>query len=378
MNILHLESSRSWGGQEYRTCLEINWLNTHGHKAWLMCDAASDVYPQARALQTDVIPESFQHRFNPAASFRIWRFCRKNKVDLIKAYSSKDHWLAFPAYLTGVPLVRSRCITDPIGSGTRAFIYKHGCSVIVAPAGVIRDQLIRENGIPPEKIEVVPSAVDLTRFSPSVDSSRVRRELGLGPETPLIVNIGMIRSDKGQMRLVKAAPLVLRDFPEARFAFVGKGTASGRQEVRLRQAINNLALSERVSMLGYRWDTPEILSAATMVVIASLGTEASPIVLREAFATGRPLVATRVGDIPEVITDGENGLLVPPNDIEALAEAMVRLLRDQELAERLGRNALTYARQHFDFDKMMEATLAIDAKAAARNQKRTRRARPSR
>ena len=130
MNILHLESSRSWGGQEYRTCLEINWLNAHGHRAWLMCDPTSDVFPQAHALRTEVIAESFKRRFNLAASSRILQFCRKNKVDLIKAYSSKDHWLAFPSYLMGVPLVRSRCITDPIGSGTRAFIYKYGCSRI--------------------------------------------------------------------------------------------------------------------------------------------------------------------------------------------------------------------------------------------------------
>src|ERR1700751_1824564 len=126
MNILHLESSRSWGGQEYRTCLEINWLKAHGHRAWLMCDPTSDVFPQARALETDVVTESFQRRFNLAASSRILHFCRKNSVDLIKAYSSKDHWLAFPAYLMGIPLVRSRCITDPVGSGTRAFIYKYG------------------------------------------------------------------------------------------------------------------------------------------------------------------------------------------------------------------------------------------------------------
>jgi glycosyltransferase involved in cell wall biosynthesis len=368
MNILHLESSRSWGGQEYRTCLEINWLNAHGHRAWLMCDPESDVLAQARALHTEVMAESFQRRFNPAASLRIWRFCRKNEVDLIKAYSSKDHWLAFPAYRMGVPLVRSRCITDPIGSGPRAFIYEYGCSLIVADAGVIRDQLIRENGIAPAKIRVVPSAVDLARFSPAVDSAPIRRELGLGPETALVVNIGMIRSDKGQMRLAKAAHLVLREFPETRFVFVGKGAGSGRAEKRLRRAIGDLGLSGRVSMLGYRWDTPEILAAASMVVIASLGTEASPIVLREAFASGRPVIATRVGDVPEVISDGENGLLVPPNDIEGLADAISRLLRDHELARRLGANAYNYAREHFDFEKMIEAKLAIDREAAhARN-----------
>jgi glycosyltransferase involved in cell wall biosynthesis len=360
MRILHLESSRSWGGQEYRTCLEINWLNAHGHSAWLMCDEKSDVLARARAVCAQVIPATLRRRFDPMASHRIWRFCRAHEVDLIKCYSSKDHWLAFPSFLAGVPLSRARCITDPVGSGSRAFIYKHGCNKIVADAKVIKDRLIAENGIAPEKIEFVPSAVDLDKFSPKVDPSKFRAELGISAETPLIVNIGMIRSDKGQSRLIKAAGIVLQRHPETRFVFVGKGTGTGRQETRLREAAASPELKDRVFVLGYRWDTPEILRAASMAVIASLGTEASPIVLREAFATGRPVVATRVGDVPDVICDGENGLLVPPNDVEALAAAINRFLDDRALAERCGRLALDYARAHFDFDRMMEAKIAID------------------
>jgi glycosyltransferase involved in cell wall biosynthesis len=360
MRILHLESSRSWGGQEYRTCLEINWLNAHGHTAWLMCDEKSDVLSQAQVICPHVTPATLRRRFNPVASWRIWRFCRANAVDLIKAYSSKDHWIAFPSFISGIPLSRARCITDPVGSGARAFIYKHGCTKIVADARVIQDRLVAENGIAPGKVEFVPSAVDLEKFSPTVDPSKFRAELGLAPDTPLIINVGMIRSDKGQSRLIKAARIVLQRHPEARFVFVGKGTGSGRQEAGLKEAASSPELKGKVFVLGYRWDTPEILSAAAMVVIASLGTEASPIVLREAFATGRPVVATRVGDVPDVIRDGENGLLIPPNDIEALAAAMERFLNDPALAESCGRSALDYARQHFDFDKMMEAKVAID------------------
>jgi glycosyltransferase involved in cell wall biosynthesis len=360
MRILHLESSRSWGGQEYRTCLEINWLNAHGHTAWLMCDEKSDVLARAQAVCPHVIPATLRRRFNPIASHRIWRFCRTNAVDLIKAYSSKDHWLAFPSFIAGIPLSRARCITDPVGGGSRAFIYKYGCTKIVADAKVIKDRLIAENGIAPGKVEFVPSAVDLERFSPSIDSSKFRAELGLAPAVPLIVNIGMIRSDKGQSRLIKAARVVLRQHPEARFVFVGTGTGTGRQESRLKEAVSGPDLQGKVFLLGYRWDTPEILSAASMVVIASLGTEASPIVLREAFAMGRPVIATRVGDVPGIIRDRENGLLIPPNDVEALAAAIEQFLEDPDLAARCGKNALEYARQYFDFNKMMETKVAID------------------
>jgi glycosyltransferase involved in cell wall biosynthesis len=97
-----------------------------------------------------------------------------------------------------------------------------------------------------------------------------------------------------------------------------------------------------------------------MVVIASRHTEASPIVLREAFATGRPIVATRVGDVPEIIVHGENGLIVQPNDSNALATAILLFLSDPNLAERCAANGLRYAREHFCFDRMMRAKLDVD------------------
>jgi glycosyltransferase involved in cell wall biosynthesis len=360
MNVLHLESSGSWGGQEFRTCLEINWLNAHGHQAWLICDPKSEVFPRAHELGTRVLAIPLRQRINPVTSFRIWLFCRRHGIDLIKTYSSKDHWLCLPLFLTGMPVTRARCITDPLGNKSRGFIYKYGCAKIVADAKVIKRQLMEQNGIPAEKIEVIGSAVDLVKFSPNLDPIKFREEMGFSPETPLIANIGMIRSDKGQMRLMKAARVVLQQHPEARFIIVGQGTGDRWREQRLRQAIYDAGLENKIIMLGYRWDTPEILVAANMVVIASICTEASPIVLREAFATGRPVIATRVGDVPEIVEDGVNGLVVEPGDSNALATAILRFLADEKLAARCAANALKYAREHFDFNRMMRAKLEVD------------------
>src|SRR5438093_13062343 len=164
MKVLHLESSGSWGGQEYRTCLEINWLNTHGHDAWLICDPKSEVFPRAKELGTRVLSLPLRHRIDPIASLRIWIFCRRHQIELIKTYSSKDHWLCLPLFLSGMPVTRARCITDPLGNRARGFIYQYGCSKIVADAKVIKKQLIEQNGISPEKITVIGSAVDLSKF----------------------------------------------------------------------------------------------------------------------------------------------------------------------------------------------------------------------
>lgn len=370
MNLLHLESSGSWGGQEYRTCLEINWLNANGHRAWLICDPTSEVMTKARELGTPVVPMNLKHRIHPLVSFRIWLFCRRNQIDLIKNYSSKDHWLCLPLFLCGWPVTRARCITDPLGKKQRAFIYKHGCAKIVADAQVIKNEFIEQYGIAPGKIEVIGSAVDLEKFSPTRDRMKFRREVGLSAETPIIANIGMIRPDKGQFNLVEAARIVRHQRPDAHFVFVGEATGGRSREKWVRKAIDRAGLNGNVLMMGYRWDIPDILAAASMVVIASRHTEASPIVLREAFASGRPVVATRVGDVPEIIVHGENGLIVQPNDSNALATAILLFLSDENLAARCAENGLRYASEHFCFDRMMRAKLDVDRALVEASKKR--------
>jgi glycosyltransferase involved in cell wall biosynthesis len=361
VNILYVESSRSWGGQEYRTCLEINWLNAHGHQAWLVCNPGSQVHYKASELGTRLVTMPLRRRIDPLCSWRLWRFCRQNQVDLLKAYSSKDHWICLPLYLCGIPLSRARCITDPIGSKGRAFVFKHGCSQIVADASVIKRHLVAEHGVDPAKIEVIGSAVDLEKFKPPRNRAKFRREIGLGDNTPLIGNVGMIRPDKGQLVLVEAAPLVLQKRPDARFVIVGQGTGILKRGINVRNAIDRAGLADKIIMAGYRWDTPNVYAACDMIVIVSLRTEASPIVLREAFASGRPVIATKVGDIPEILRDRENGLLIEPGDTQALANAIMEFITDPNLAAYCAANGLRYATEHFSFDTMMEKKLQADA-----------------
>jgi glycosyltransferase involved in cell wall biosynthesis len=259
-------------------------------------------------------------------------------------------------------LSRARCITDPIGSRSRAFVFKYGCSQIVADASVIKRQLVEEHAINPAKIEVIGSAVDLERFKPPRDRTKFRREIGIGDDVPLIGNVGMIRPDKGQLELVKAAPLVLEKRPDARFVIVGQGTGILKRGINVLNAIDRAGFADKIIMAGYRWDTPNIFAACDMIVIASLRTEASPIVLREAFASGRPVVATKVGDIPEIVRDRENGLLIEPGNAQPLASAILEFISDPELAAHCAANGLRYATEHFSFDNMMDAKLRADFK----------------
>jgi len=374
VNILYVESSRSWGGQEYRTCLEINWLNAHGHQAWLICNPDSQVNSKASELGTRLVTMTLHSRVDPLCSLRLWKFCRQHKIDLLKTYSSKDHWICLPLFFCGIPLSRARCITDPIGTRSRAFVFKYGCSQIVADASVIKRHLVEEHAINPAKVEVIGSAVDLERFKPPRDRTKFRREIGIGDDVPLIGNVGMIRPDKGQLELVKSVPLVLEQRPDARFVIVGQGTGILKRGINVRNAIDRAGFADKIIMAGYRWDTPDVFAACDIIVIASLRTEASPIVLREAFASGRPVVATKVGDIPEIVRDRENGLLIEPGNPQALASAILEFISDSELAAHCAANALRYATENFLFDKMMDKKLRADLKIIRNKRSMERRA----
>jgi glycosyltransferase involved in cell wall biosynthesis len=135
-----------------------------------------------------------------------------------------------------------------------------------------------------------------------------------------------------------------------------------KRGINVRNAIDRAGLGDKIIMAGYRWDTPNIYAACDMIVIASLRTEASPIVLREAFASGRPVIATKVGDIPEIVRDRENGLLIEPGNTQALASAILEFIFDPELAAHCAANGFRYATENFSFDKMMDAKLRADLK----------------
>src|SRR5260370_245943 len=127
--------------------LQVTPAHANGHEACLICNPDRQVHSKASELGTRLVTMPLGRRVDLFCSWRLWRFCRRNRIDLLKTYSSKDHWLCLPLYFCGIPLSRARCITDPIGSKGRAFVFKHGCSNIVADASVIKRDLVQEHGV---------------------------------------------------------------------------------------------------------------------------------------------------------------------------------------------------------------------------------------
>ena len=178
---------------------------------------------------------------------------------------------------------------------------------------------------------VIPNGVDVAAFSPSAPAPGLREKLGLPPQCPIAMIVAALRPEKNHELFLRAVSRVTRQLPEARFLIVGDGPRRSELE----ELTRSLGVQERVLFLGTRSDIPQLLSLADVLVLSS-HMEANPVSILEALACGKPVVAPRVGSIPESIEDGMNGYLFPAGDEEQLAARLAHLLECPEQAARMG------------------------------------------
>ena len=226
-------------------------------------------------------------------------------------------------------------------------IYRLSTHVIVNSSSV-RDLLAQRDGLPAEKIRVLHNAVDVDRFA---SAKRDREHLfpGTNADSKMIAVVANMYSRvKGHTSLISAASSVCRDVPEAIFVLIGDGKERPNLERQVRQA----GLEKNFLFLGSRSDVPELLACCDLFVLASEA-EALPNALLEAMAAGLPVVGTCVGGIPEIITNGVNGLLVPTKGPHALAEPILRMLQNPQFAKKLSQAGQETVRTHFSFDRLL-------------------------
>jgi glycosyltransferase involved in cell wall biosynthesis len=204
-----------------------------------------------------------------------------------------------------------------------------------------------------DKIHVIYSGTDTERFHPAVDGSGIRQELGLGPEHLLVTQVG-VRSVRGNDDVIDAMAQVAPKAPQARLLMVG-----ARRPERLLDRVRGHGLDGRVHIWGYREDIPEILAASACCVDASYAGLGLTGTLREALAVETAVVATALEGNPELVIDGETGLLVPPRDLDALARALLRMLEDGELRRRTARAGRALVAARFSTRTKVDATEAL-------------------
>jgi len=223
-------------------------------------------------------------------------------------------------------------------------------------------------GVPEAKIHVIYSGTDTERFHPGVDRTRIRDELGLTTEQFLVTQIG-VRTEKGNNDLMEAMATVTSLAPSAHLLVVG-----ARDPQSLYAQAQRLGLTRNFHVLGYREDVPEILAGSNCCVDASyrgLGLTGS---LRESLAVATPVVATAIEGNPELVIDGETGLLVPPRDVPALARAITRVMSDPVTARQTAEAGRRRVQLLFSTRRKVERVEALyrELVAAHRQQARER------
>lgn len=364
MRTFHVDTERAWRGGQQQVLLLLEGLVRRGVAARLAAPKDSPLFDRARHAGLSAEPLAARNDADPVAALRLARLLRREPCDVLHCHTARAYAVArlacrlLPGAVPPRVVVSRRVVFSASPFLTRRKFGKADC--IIAVSDAVKQGLVSA-GLDPARIAVVRDGVALAHapLAPE-ERERVRRLLKLVPTDRLVLHLAHLGAEKGQEDLIAAAPRIQAAVPGARIAIVGGGQLRERLE---RQAAGGAA---RILFVGF-WPPeriPALLATATIFVLPSRQ-EGLGSVLLEAMAAGLPIVASATGGIPEIVRDGSTGLLVPPRDPSALAAAVIRLLTDSALAERLGAAGREFVQREGSADRMVDETLAVYRKVAS-------------
>lgn len=356
------------GGSEQVFATLLQGLDPDRFEVTVACHGEGSMFDTYRRDAVRVSSLNLVDLRRPATIGRLAALMRESRCDLVHTHLwTADVLGGLAARRAGVRRVVSTVHSDyflPIDvSGlrrARRILFSHifraiynGCDRVITPSQYVADDLVTRPGIrvPRDRIVVIENGVDVDHVE------RVERHAGggsshlWGPGHPRVAVIANFFPIKGHRFFVQALPEVLRSYPEARVVLAG----DGENRTEIAELADRLGVAARVTFTGEISDTLDLMRASDLVVLPSLS-EGLPIVLIEAMALARPVAATTVGGIQTLVEDGVTGRLAPPGDSGALARAMLDLLGNPSLAQRLGEAARTVVRERFSADRMVRRT----------------------
>jgi glycosyltransferase involved in cell wall biosynthesis len=357
LRILHLNTERTWRGGELQTLQLATGLRDRGHDSQVVGQPRSPMVLRAREAGLVAHEVRMRGEADPVAVLELTKVLRRGRHDIVHMHTSHAHTLGVLA--SRMTRIGRRIVSRRVDFSihrhalkTSAIKYRYGVDRYVTVSGAIRDVLVRD-GIAPDKVRVVHSGIRPERFD-GFPAAPLRQELSLPPDSRLIGNVAHFGWHKAQEVLVRAARLLARTHPDAVVLLVGDGECRSRVEDEARQLG---LLGRNVRFLGFRDDVPAILHSLDVFVMCSVMEGLCTSIL-DALAARRPVVASRVGGIPEIL-EGGNGVLVPPSDPQALAGAIGDLLDDPARARGLGEAGRRTVEARFSVDATVEGTLDV-------------------
>jgi lipopolysaccharide/colanic/teichoic acid biosynthesis glycosyltransferase/glycosyltransferase involved in cell wall biosynthesis len=340
-----------------------------------------------RGVKLVVIPEIVgQATLKPRdlkALIALYRLMRQERPQIVHTHASKPGMLGrVAARLAGVPVVvhtfHGHILHGYYGSLMSWLLRRMERMLarlsdrIIAVSEQVKHDLVRYGVAQPEKIRVIPLGLELDPFLDSdVHRGALRGELKIASDVPLVGIVGRIFPIKNHRLFLEAAAQVAGKLPATRFVVVGDGTLRSEIEALARQ----LGLEQRVTFTGWRRDLPRVYADLDVLVVSS-DNEGTPVSAIEAMASGCPVVATRVGGLPDLVEDGKVGYLVAPRDADAMADSIVGLLSDRERARQMGRSARESVRDRYRAERLCRDIEALYADLLASKKARHEAQRP--
>lgn len=295
--------------------------------------------------------------------YRLRQYLISNKIDLLHTFSYFGNTFgAVAGALARTPVIVSsrRDLFKPDAFPPYSqlqVVFSRYVDAIITNAQSIKQAMVDNEQIPADKISVINNGLDLNRFYHRSCGAAVRRELGISETAPVLAVVAGLKEVKGHIYLFKAIKLLKETYPELRLLVIGECRECDYR-AHLEAKTRQLEIEDQVKFLGRSDEVPRLLTAVDISVLPSLSEGLSNTIL-ESMAAGLPMIATRVGGNIEIIEDGENGLLVPPRNEQALADAISSLINDRSYAAKLARKGEQYVINQYSNQRMISKTSAL-------------------
>ena len=336
LKVMFVITSMPVGGAETLLVNLVRRMDREHFQPELCCLKEFGPLGEVLAKEIPACEKQINHKLDCRVIGRLAKRMYERQIDAVVTVGTggdKMFWGRLAAWRAGVPVILSALhstglpdrvefsnrLLEPLTDG---FI---GCA---RPHG---EYLAKHEGCPKHKVFVIPNGVDVDRFRPYEPDLQLAASIGLPAGAPCAAIVAALRPEKNHGLFLNAAALVSKQVPESRFLVIGDGALRPQLE----QQARDLGIADRVLFLGTRSDIPQLL-ALTRVLVLSSHMEANPVSILEGLACEKPVVATRVGSIPETVHDGISGYLTPPGDAAQMADRLVQFLQDSELSAAMG------------------------------------------
>ena len=331
MKILHVETGRHLYGGPQQVMYLIGALDARGHESVLVCPPGSGIDAAARKAGIRVQNLFCAGDVDLPFAYRLIQYLKELQPDLVHCHSRRgaDMLGGMAANFADIPAVVSRRVDNAEMRLLAALRYRPFSKIIAISETIAR--VLREHGVDDDRIEVIRSAVDTERLSQTADCSTVRAEFAVPDDACVIAAAGQLIPRKGHRYLLQAVADLRHRYPQLRLVIFGEGYLNNQ----LRAQAASLGLGDVVQFAGFRDDLDEFMGCIDILAHPALA-EGLGVATLKAAAAAVPVVGFAAGGLPEAVVDGTTGMLVPPEDTDALAAALGTLIGDPGLRRRMG------------------------------------------